>query len=384
MTKNTPPKSGKNTDHSNETLPAKPSKLDLFLSGNPSPENILLKATLLSVAIAGIMLLITAVGIGIWGLGKANEFFNAADLSYSQTKEIVSSGMSSEPKNSDSVTTILLLGLDTLETRAGSPQLSDTMMLVFVNYADGTITTLPLPRDIWSQEYQTKINALYHYGQERYPEEPERFPTEVISELTGSQIDYTVVLTLEQVGTIIDMLGGITLDIPVGFTDTEFPRPDVDVTVEKDPAILYQTVSFESGEQTLSGEQALQYIRSRKSHDNEGTDIARGSRQQLVIQAITQKLQSGELLTQPKLLGELTRYYLDTFGADLPAQEAIAIGRKLLQQPEGIGFVSKTVPILPDNQNGVLMNPPISKYGLWVYEVTDSAEFRDFIQSLVK
>lgn len=383
MSKKSDSKSMQDTTSTDQTDTSS-SKLDVFFSGNPSPENILLKASLLSLFMVVIMLLVTAVGVGIWGLNKASEFFDASGLTFAETKEIVTTGLQTPPKQTDSVTTILLLGLDTLETRPGSPQLSDTMMLVFINYADGTITTLPLPRDIWNQEYQTKINALYHYGQERYPDEPERFPREVISELTGRPIDYTVVLTLEQVGTIIDKLGGITVDIPVGFVDTEFPRPDVDVTVEKDPAVLYQTVSFEAGEQVLSGEQALQYIRSRKSADDEGTDLARGSRQQLVIQAISNKLQSGELFTNPQLAGELTRYYIDTFSESISLAEGISIGAQLLQQPEGIGFVSRSLPILPDDENGVLINPPLSKYGLWVYEVSDVTAFRDFVQSLVE
>lgn len=345
---------------------------------------IFLKATVLAIVLACSMLLLTAVAVGIWGVSQAQTFFKASGLSYEQTKDIVMRGIANEPKHTDGVTTFLLLGLDTLETRPGSPQLTDTIMLVFVHYETGTIATLPLPRDIWSPEYKTKINALYHYGQERYPGEPERFTREVVSDLTGLKIDYTIVLTLEQVGSIIDQIGGVTVVIPEGFTDSEFPRTDVDVTVVTDPALLYETVTFEVGEQTLSGERALQYIRSRKSGDDQGDDIARGTRQQRIIEALITTLQSKRVITNPKLLGNLVKYYQDTFDSSLPLSEGISIGWALMQKSDTIAFESHTLPLITDSENGVLSNPPIRKYGLWVYEIVDRAAFKDFIASVKK
>lgn len=350
----------------------------------PTAASIFLKATLLAFAFAGVMLFFTAVAVGIWGISRVQTFFTASDLSYTEAKEIISQGITSEPKHTDGVTTLLLLGLDSLETRPGSPQLTDTMMLVFIDYNKSTITTLPLPRDIWSPEYQTKINALYHYGKDRYPEEPERFTREVITELTGTEIDYTVVVTLEQVGTIIDMLGGVTVNVPQAFTDTQFPRTDVDVTVVTDPELLYETVSFDVGEQTLSGERALQYMRSRKSGDDQGDDTARGSRQQLIIESLVATAKSERVLSDLKLIGTLVKYYQDTFSTHIPLSEGISIGWKLLQQPKEFTLVSKTIPILPKDENGVLSNPPLRKYSLWVYEITDKSAFKEYIASLKK
>lgn len=350
----------------------------------PTAASIFLKATLLAISIAFIMLLVTAFAVGIWGFTRVQSFFTASGLSYAQTKEIITNGIIREPQHTNGVTTILLLGLDSLKTRPGSPQLTDTMMLVFINYDQSTITTLPLPRDIWSPEYQTKINALYHYGQERYPEEPERFTREVLSELTGTEIDYTVVITLEQVGTIIDMLGGVTVTIPQAFTDTQFPRTDVDVTVVTDPELLYETVSFDVGEQTLTGERALQYMRSRKSGDDQGDDTARGARQQLIVESLVATAQSERVLSNLTLIGELVKYYQNTFSKHISLSEGISIAWKLLQQPQNFTIISKSIPILPKDGNGLLSNPPIRKYALWVYEITDKEAFKNFIASLKK
>ena len=350
----------------------------------PSAASIFIKATLLALSFAFVMLLITGVGIGIWGYTKVQTLFTESGISYQEMKTLVSEGLANEPKQTNGVTTVLLLGLDSLETRPGSPQLTDTIMLIFINYADGTISTLPLPRDIWSTEFKTKINALYFYGQERYPDEPERFSREVIAELTGTSIDYTVVITMDQVSTIIDTLGGVNVDVPHAFTDTQFPRSDVDVTQVTDPNLLYQTISFKTGPQILSGEQALQYMRSRKSGDDEGDDNARGARQQLIIQSLANTAQSKAVLTNLKLIGTLLRYYQETYSQYMSLSEGISIATKLFEQPEGISFVSRSLPILPENQDGVLINPPIKKYSVWVYEIVDKTAFQNYIHSLVK
>ena len=185
---------------------------------------------------------------------------------------------------------------------------------------------------------------------------------------------------MDQVGTLIDMLGGIEVAVPVGFTDKEFPRPDVDVTVERDPAVLYQTVTFEQGEQTLSGERALQYIRSRKSGDEQGDDTARSERQQQVITALSSKIMSRELLTNPEILGKLTRYYQETFEQYLPLTQAAAVVRQLVPQRQNISITSHSLPISPTDPEGVISNPPLRKYSLWVYEVVSPQVFSDYVQ----
>lgn len=345
---------------------------------------IFIRATLLALFLAFILLLITGIGFGIWGLTKVNQFLTAANLSFSEAETIVDNGIHTTPKSTNFVSTFLVLGVDSLDTRPGSPELTDTMMLIYLNYAKGTITMVPLPRDTWNQEYQTKINALYHYGKERYPESPEQFPTEVIEEMTRSHIDYTVVVTMDQVGTIIDMLGGISIDVPVAFTDEEFPRPDVDVTVVTDPELLYQTVSFEEGEQTLDGERSLQYIRSRKSGDNQGSDTARANRQQLVVEALVTKLQSPEIIKSATTAGSLLRYYLDTFDQYISIEEVIGIGVAVLQEQKRLSFISKSLSTSLDSENPLLINPPVWKYNVWVWEVADQDSFRNFFTSLVE
>ena len=55
--------------------------------------------------------------------------------------------------------------------------------------------------------------------------------------------------------------------------------------------IFSETVVFTEGEETMTGEQALKYMRSRKSGSDQGTDLARGQRQQQVLEALVKRFQ---------------------------------------------------------------------------------------------
>ena len=343
------------------------------------------KATLLSLGITLVLLFITGIAIGAWGYTKLDTFLTHAELTLPETRTLLETGLESEPKHTENITTILFMGLDSLDTRPGSPQLTDTMMLIFINYDTGQITTLPLPRDIWSDAYKTKINALYHYGLERYPNEPERFPREVISELTQLPIHYTMVVSMDTVSDLIDLMGGLTLDIPTGFTDAAFPRTDVDVTQVSDPSLLYETVSFEAGEQTLPSSKVLQYIRSRKSSDEvEGTDLARSKRQQLVISSIAAQLLQPETLKNPILMGTLFQFYNHTFSSQLPIIDAISIAKKIQPVSHDVHIQTATIPVYPEDQEGVITHPPQAKYSVWVYEVLSPELFRNYVQTQIK
>lgn len=85
----------------------------------------------------------------------------------------------------------------------------------------------------------------------------------------GIEIQYYSLVDFGGFKNIIDTLGGITIDIPEGFTDTTYPTPDNG----------YMTIHFDSGVTLLDGEKALQYARSRHST----SDFARSLRQQQIV-----------------------------------------------------------------------------------------------------
>ena len=352
----------------------------------PTAGSIFFKATLLSLLFALVMLVVTGLGVAFFGYYKLNQFAHSAGTSIPEFKTLVKTAIATPPKQTDGYKTILLLGVDSVANKPDSPELTDTMLLLSLNMKTGEINTLSLPRDLWAVAYQTRINALYEYGQEKYPQRPEQFPEEVISELTGIHIDHTVTLSLQTVAKIIDILGGIEVDVQESFTDTQFPREDVDIAKVTDPAQLYETLTFNSGVQKMDGTTVLKYIRSRKSADlSQGTDIARSERQQQVISALISRIKNFSPTKDMNVLAKLYVLYTDTFEQQFSKQEAISTLNYLRPHLETISLNSHTLSIYPENKNGVITNPPVSKYkGQWVYEIRDSKKFQTEVQAKLR
>ncbi|MBD3250812.1 MAG: hypothetical protein GF381_04585 [Candidatus Pacebacteria bacterium] len=338
----------------------------------------------LSLMIGGLVFsLLIALSVLVWQLGiKYDRFLTGAGLTHDQFVRKMTVLPYSQKFEPDEQVNFLLLGVDSLESRPGSPALTDTIMLFSLDLETDQILSLPLPRDLWTEAYQTKINALYVYGQEKYPDRPEKFSEEVIEQMTGVPIDYTLVVSLDQLAGLIDLVGGIKVEVKQGFSDDQFPRPDVDVTQVTNPQLLYQTITFEAGEQLMSGERSLQYIRSRKSTDKqEGNDLARGERQQQVIQALANRLTDPWLYwRQPETAGQLFRFYLDNFEHQLPLGDLLNLGEQLLPDIKQLTYSSSILSVYPDDELGAITHPPVktNRYqGQWVYEPTDPTLFKD-------
>ena len=160
--------------------------------------------------------------------------------------------------------TFLLLGVDQSKNQRDTSLLTDTLILVTVN-KNGTVRMVSLPRDLWVDSLKTKVNALYYYGQQTNPDDGITLLSSVISEITGFPIDYYVLVNMDSVKSVIDAIGGVPVNVERTFEDKLYPR-EVDLS-SKDPSVLYETVRFEKGLQTMDGTTALQFIRSRHSED---------------------------------------------------------------------------------------------------------------------
>lgn len=369
-----------------QTLEEKTKMVTSEKSKVPTASSIFLKATLLSILFAGAMLLITALGVLGYGYYKIDQFAKKSGTTVSDLKTLIETGLQKTPENINGYKTILLLGVDTVANKPNSPQLTDTILLLSLNVNTGKINTVSLPRDLWSTDYKTRINALYEYGKEKYPERPEQFTEEVVQDLTGLEINHTITLSLDTVAEIVDILGGIDVTVAEGFTDTEFPRDDVNIQTAKTHEELYETVTFETGTQHMDGNTTLKYIRSRKSANlDQGTDIARAQRQQQVISAVFEKLLSSSTIRNTTILSDLYLLYDETFEAQFPKLEALSTANYLLPYKDQIEFTSHTLSIYPEDPNGVITNPPVSKYsGQWVYEIRNLESFKTEINELLQ
>lgn len=317
-----------------------------------------------------------------WGYRQIKTFAQTAEVSTSQLKQTLQTGWQTTPQTTNGHKNFLILGLDQLATRGESPALTDTIILLSLDFSTGQIRTLSLPRDLWSQAYQTKINALYTYGQEREPDQPTVFPERVIEEMTGITIHHTLTVSMAELAAMVDLLGGVPVEIEQGFIDEQFPRPDVDVTKITDPKLLYETVVFKAGTELMNGQRALKYMRSRHGDNEQNTDLSRGYRQQAVIHGLVNKFSESSMWLEMKMLGRLYRFYLDNFSEEIPPDEIIATGKTLWPVRHNLSLKFNHLEVYPDDPQGIIEHPHQSDYdGQWVYVIRDSQEFKEIVQS---
>ncbi len=335
-----------------------------------------------------VFILSIATVVGYFGIKVGNylqAFTAEAHVSNQELISLAREGWNTQAKMDDGRVNILLLGTDELANRTGDPIFTDTLMVLSLNTQSGELSALSLPRDLWIPEYQTKVNSLYWYGNERTPDSPELFTTQVLSELMDVPIHYSIVLSLDTVAEVIDAVGGLDIFIQKEFTDERFPRTDVDIRTETDPAKLYETVEFKKGIEKMTGERALKYMRSRKSQDLEvGTDDARNQRQQEIISALIQKIKDPELVKQPQTLGKLFSIYNQDLNSFFPMTHGISLAKLMGNKLYTLEFTPSTIPIKTPISEGVITHPPVPKYDQWVYEVVEITAFRNEVKKRLR
>lgn len=184
-----------------------------------------------------------------------------------------------------SPSTILLLGVDTGLARRGDTGRADSIVLVRSDPDNHRIAYLSIPRDLRVPipgYGDDKINAAYAYG-------GPALAIQTVENLTGLPINHVVVVDFSSFAELIDALGGVTVKIPKRIISNRFDCPyDTKARCER-----WQGWQFSPGTQTLDGRRALVYSRIRENRlDASETDIARGARQQAVVQAMADKIVS--------------------------------------------------------------------------------------------
>ncbi|HLD25204.1 MAG TPA: LCP family protein [Patescibacteria group bacterium] len=254
---------------------------------------------------------------------------------------------------------ILLLGIAGGD-HAGS-DLTDTNLVLSFHGKNKTLSMISVPRDIWSDTLKDKINSAYHYGEEKKDGGGLTLSKAILSDVVGLPIQYALVLDFSGFTKVIDLVGGVTIDVPKGFTDTEFPIPGKeDDGCEGDPEFRcrYEPLTFATGEQKMDGARALQYIRSRHAEGDEGSDFARGRRQQEVLLALKSRLLSRDIYLNPSELEKLYAAFEEATDMDMNIGELLTVGKLFLKTPkENTSRIS-----LEDH----LYTPPSSWYGRYV------------------
>ncbi|MCL4382869.1 LCP family protein [Patescibacteria group bacterium] len=277
-------------------------------------------------------------------------------------------------------TNILVLGKGGMGHEA--PDLTDTIIFISLAKDGGGITTVSLPRDIWITKLRTKLNSIYYWG-EKTDEGGLKLAKEITEEITGEPIKYALIIDFIGFTEIVDILGGIEVNIKESFTDPDYPiagRENDDCGGDKEFRCRYEIVSFEEGWETMDGERALKYVRSRKAEGEEGTDLSRAERQQVVIGAIKEEIFSFSTLTSPTKIRKLWNAILETVEVDIPESVAPVIARMAFDSRNDIAPY-----VLGED---LLVNPPkLARYDyLYVYipKAGGWEEVHSWVDSLVK
>ena len=204
--------------------------------------------------------------------------------------------------------------------------LTDTMILSRIIPREKMIVFISIPRDLFiplpvsSEEKSLKINHAYAIGSDdvNFPDKPKEYKGEAgggnlaklaVSYALGMSVDNFISVNFEGFKNIINILGGVPVNVPSTFDDQFYPvaglEEDLCGKSKEEIAVLtatmsanllerefkcrYEVLHFERGLQTMDAETALKFVRSRHS-ETDGGDFARSNRQQALILGIKNKM----------------------------------------------------------------------------------------------
>ncbi|WP_330458194.1 LCP family protein [Streptomyces sp. NBC_00820] len=221
---------------------------------------------------------------------------------------------------------ILLIGSD---TRAGSgnsqygrdlgSERSDTTILLHLAADRRSATAVSLPRDLMvdipgclradggrSVPVFAMFNQAFQVG-------GSACTIRTVEKLTGVRVDHHVVIDFSGFKDMVDAVDGVQVCLKEPIDD-EAAR-----------------LKLSAGRVTLDGEQALGYVRARKSLGN-GSDTERMERQQRFLGALVDKMQSNDVLLNPAKLYPV----LDAATSSLTTDPELASLRGLYQLVRGL------------------------------------------------
>ncbi len=213
-------------------------------------------------------------------------------------------------------TTILVIGTDGGRAPGrGNAHRSDSLLLLHLDPSTHRVSYLSIPRDLRVEipGYGTsKINAASQIG-------GPALTLRTVKALTGLPIDHVVVVNFDGFKDLIDAVGGIDVKVPKPILSNKFDCP-----YKPARCANWKGWRFEKGTQHMDGRRALVYSRIRTNQlDPSDTDITRGNRQQIVADAVGNKLASvGTFLRLPFMGSKLAA----PLATDLSAWELAQLG----------------------------------------------------------
>lgn len=229
---------------------------------------------------------------------------------------------------------------------------TDVMMLVNFNMREGSLAVLQIPRDTYIEigkvrgrvntAMKTMRTAAYRADpsltQDELTREGMAATVEMLEKSLCVQIDGYAIVNLEGFRNIINVIGGVYMDVPY---DMHYEDPNQGLYIHLD-----------EGPQTLNGAEAEMFVRFRA--DFIQGDIGRVNAQKIFLTALFKQLKSNLSLSTVPALAEQVFKYVTT---DVPLADIIIYAKELL----GVDMANVSMMTLPGS------DARSSTSGAWYY-----------------
>lgn len=267
---------------------------------------------LVSAAVLGTM------GYGWWAVGDVD--------ANTVTTDVISQEVQDQRIPLDGAVDMLLTGMDSRTDAYGNPlpkevlamlnagksdgeRNTDTMILVHIP-VDGTrAVAISFPRDSWVQLAggfgKHRLNSAFAYAYNNAREElgntaPDEKTLDEQAKVAGRKNLIETVQNLIGNSVTIDRYAEVNL---LSFYDVTNAIGGVEVCLNAATQDQYSGANFAKGTQTISGAQALAFVRQR--HNLPNGDLDRIVRQQVFLGALANKVLSADMLTSPNKVHDL-------------------------------------------------------------------------------
>jgi LCP family protein required for cell wall assembly len=271
---------------------------------------------------AFIIIMLILLGLGGFLGARIYSFFNSVFGRNVGNGSSAALSDKPDPKNfkteGDGNFNVLLLGRGGDENEA--PDLTDTIVIASIDIQNQTASLLSIPRDTWVNiDGDTmKINAAYStakqqatYNGKNKDEAENAGISSAISaarNVAGVPIHKYVLSDYKAFRDVVNALGGVNVDVTSPIIDR------------------FTGWTFQAGPQTMNGDRALQYARTRQGSAR--GDFDRNENQRKLLVAIRQKAMSTGIVANPVKLNNLANAVQKNIRTDLTLDEARTLFNK--------------------------------------------------------
>jgi LCP family protein required for cell wall assembly len=192
---------------------------------------------------------------------------------------------------------------------------TNTDTILYVQIVNDRVTIIAIPRDVYLDQWQAPINAMYYYqGAEGL--------RRTVEDILGLPVDYHVIINLDIFKGLVDALGGVEVTVP-------FDMRYRDIAGGLD-------INLRAGPQTLDGKGAADFVRFRQTARG---DFDRLDRVKTVAYAILARLRDLNVRAVARL-PEL----VDAFFSDVETNASPALATSLLGRVGRLQIEAATLP----------------------------------------